>query len=109
MLGLSRIVADGKPLVIELFSLSETPEGVALKFRHFTPALAPWEQSDPGPVTMKLEELGAKSAVFANPRDGQPRLTILTRIDPDTYISKSEMVPAAGGPHSTEITYHRQK
>ena len=64
MLGLFRVIENDKTLVIELFSLFETPDGVALRFRHFTPALVPWEQS--GLTTMKLVEFGTKSAVFEN-------------------------------------------
>jgi hypothetical protein len=107
MLGLFRVIENDKTLVIELFSLFETPDGVALRFRHFTPALVPWEQS--GLTTMKLAEFGAKSAVFENSASGQPKRAAFTRIDPDTYVSKSEIMPAHGSSHSTEITYHRQK
>jgi len=107
MLGLFRVIENDKTLVIELFSLFETPDGVALRFRHFTPALVPWEQS--GVTTMKLAEFGAKSAIFENSAGGQPKRAAFTRLDPDTYISKSEIMPADGGSHSTEITYHRQK
>jgi hypothetical protein len=107
MLGLFRVIENDKTLVIELFSLFETPDGVALRFRHFTPALVPWEQS--GLTTMKLAEFGAKGAVFENSAGGQPKRAAFSRIDPDTYISKSEIMPADGSAHSTEITYHRQK
>lgn len=107
MLGLFRVIENDKTLVIEVFSLFETPDGVALRFRHFTPALVPWEQS--GVTTMKLAEFGAKSAIFENSAGGQPKRAAFTRLDPDTYISKSEIMPADGGSHSTEITYHRQK
>jgi Domain of unknown function (DUF6265) len=109
MLGLFRVVANDKPVVIELFSLVDTPEGVELKFRHFTPALAPWEQSDAGLMTMKLNEFGPATLVFENAGDGQPRRAMFIRTDPDTYISKSEIVPLTGGAHTAEITYRRQK
>ena len=107
MLGLFRVVENDKTLVIELFSLFETPDGVELQFRHFTPALAPWEQSSL--TTLKLASLDAKTAVFENPADGQPKHDVFTRIDPDTYASQSEIVLEAGGTHVTEIRYHRQK
>jgi hypothetical protein len=107
MLGLFRVVENDKTLVIELFSLFETPDGIELQLRHFTPALVPWEQSDF--TTMKLVDLVAKTAAFENVADGQPKRDVFTRADPDTYISKSEIALAAGGSHITEITYHRQK
>jgi len=107
MLGLFRAVENDKIIVIELFSLLETPEGVELRFRHFTPALMPWEQS--GLPTLKLTAFDAKTAVFENAGDGQPKRNVFTRIDPDTYTSKSDIVPAAGSTHVIEIRYHRQK
>jgi hypothetical protein len=107
MLGLFRAVENDKTIVIELFSLFETPDGVELRFRHFTPALVPWEQS--GVTRMKLISLDAQNAVFENPADGQPKREVFTRIDPDNFTSKSEVVPEAGTTHVTEIRYHRQK
>ncbi len=107
MLGLFRAVENNNTLVIELFSLSETPHGVELRFRHFTPALVPWEQS--GVTTMKLTGLDTKAAVFENDAGGQPKRDVFTRIDPDTYIFKSDIAPDTGAGYVTEIRYHRQK
>ncbi|MGD0963996.1 MAG: DUF6265 family protein [Candidatus Acidiferrales bacterium] len=107
VLGLFRVIENDKTLVIELLSLSETPDSIALRLRHFTPALLPWEQS--GFTTMKLVGLDTATAEFENPADGQPRREVFTRIDPDTYTSKSEIAPEAGAAHVTEIRYHRQK
>ncbi len=107
MLGLFRVLENDKALVIELFSLFQTADGVELRLRHFTPELVPWEQS--GLTTLKLAGLDAQTAIFENPSDGQPKRDVFTRIDPDTYTFKSEVVPAAGGTHVTEIRYHRQK
>ncbi len=108
MLGLFRVVENDKTLVIELFSLLETPTGLELRFRHFTPALVPWEQS--GAALMKLVDADTKTAIFENPSDGQPKRDVFTRVDPDTYMFRSEIVPVpAGTSHVTEIRYHRQK
>jgi len=111
MLGLSRVIENDKTLVIELFSLFQTPGGVELRLRHFTPTLVPWEQS--GITTMRLisfdGKLGTKIAVFENAGDGQPKREVFTCVDPDTYVSKSEIGPDAGADHVTEIQYHRQK
>ena len=107
MLALLRVTENGKTLVIELFSLFATPDGVELRFRHFTPELGPWEPS--GPTAMKLVEFDAKSAVFENPAPGQPKRSVFTRLDPDDYTAKSEIVPDAADAHVTEIRYHRQK
>ncbi len=107
MLGLFRAVENDKIIVIELFSLIETTEGVALRFRHFTPALVPWEQSDV--TTLKLAGLDAKTAIFENNSGGQPSRDVFTRIDADTYALKSGFTEDSAGPHETEIRYHRQK
>lgn len=107
MLGTFRLVEDDKTLVIELFTLIQKPDGIEFRFRHFTPELVNWEKSDPTLLT--LESVDPKQAVFVNPVDGQPRRSILTRIDQDTYVARSEIVPDSGETQVVEITYHRQK
>ena len=107
MLGTFRLVEDDKTLVIELFTLIQKPDGIEFRFRHFTPELVPWEKSDPTLLT--LESVDPKQAVFVNPVDGQPRRSILTRVDQDTYVARSEIVPDSGDMQVVEITYHRQK
>jgi len=107
MLGTFRLVEDDKTLVIELFTLIQKPDGIEFRFRHFTPELVAWEKSDP--TLMTLESVDAKQAIFVNPVDGQPRRSVLTRIDPDTYVARSEIVPDSGDMQVVEITYHRQK
>jgi hypothetical protein len=107
MLGTFRLVEGDKTLVIELFTLVQKPDGIEFRFRHFTPELVAWEKSDPTLLT--LESVDAKQAVFVNPVDGQPKRSVLTRLDPDTYVARSEIVPESGETQVVEITYHRQK
>jgi hypothetical protein len=107
MLGTFRLVEEEKTLVIELFSLVEKPEGISFYFRHFTPELVPWEKADAS--VLVFVSLDAKKIVFENPVNGEPKRVILTRVDADTYISRSEILPAQGEMQSIEITYHRQK
>lgn len=106
MVGMFRAVENSKTLVIELFSLLETPDGIEYRFRHFTPALAPWESS--GPTVLKVTSADPARIVFENPSDGKPKRVIFTRTGPDTYISRSEITPDEGETQVTEITYHRQ-
>ncbi len=94
MLGTFRLVEDEKTLVIELFTLVEKPEGINFYFRHFTPALVPWEKSDA--TFLKLVSLDAAKALFENQVDGEPKHAILTRVDADTYVARSEIVPENG-------------
>jgi len=107
MLGTFRLVENDKTLVIELFVLLEKPNGVELRLRHFTTELLPWEKA--GTTVLVLASHDPMSATFENPVNGQPKHAVITRIDGDTYVSRSEIVPEKGDTQSIEITYHRQK
>jgi hypothetical protein len=106
MEGLFRLIESDKTLVIEFFTLVQKPEGITFYFRHFTPSLAPWEKSDA--TLLNLTSVDAKKSVFENPVNGMPKSATLTRIDADTYLSHSELVPETGDPQVIEITYKRQ-
>jgi Domain of unknown function (DUF6265) len=105
MLGTFRLVEDDKTLLVELFSLLQKPDGIEFRFRHFTPDLAPWEKS--AATLLTLESFDAKRFVFVNRVNGQPKHAILTRLDQDTYVSRSEILPESGGMQVIEIIYHR--
>lgn len=108
MLGTFRLVEDEKTLVLELFTLVEKPDGINFYFRHFTPSLVPWEKEDA--TVLNLVSLDGMKSIFENPVNGEPKHSILTRLDADTYVARSEIVPDAGGDMQViEITYHRQK
>jgi hypothetical protein len=106
MEGMFRLIESDKTLVIEFFTLVQKPEGIAFYFRHFTPSLAPWEQSDA--TLLNLTRVDAKNSVFENPVNGMPKSATLIRIDADTYLSHSELVPETGDSQVIEITYKRQ-
>ena len=106
MTGIYRVLENTKTLVVELFSLIETPDGIEFRFRHFTPELTPWEKN--GPTSMELASIDSKTAVFENPAAGQPKHVLFIRVDPNTYISRSEIVAEDGSVQVTEITFHRQ-
>ncbi|HTR46614.1 MAG TPA: DUF6265 family protein [Verrucomicrobiae bacterium] len=106
MLGTFQLAEGDKTLVLEVFTLVEDQNGIKFNLRHFTPALVAWEK--PGPTVLSLASLDAKAAVFENPVDGQPKHAMLTRVDADTYVARSEIVPERGDMQVTEITYHRQ-
>jgi len=105
MLGTFQLTEGDKTLVLELFTLVEETDGIRLYIRHFTPALVAWEKT--GPTMLRLQSADAKSIVFVNTVDGQPKQSVITRVDPDTYSSHSEIVPEKGDSQVTEITYHR--
>jgi hypothetical protein len=106
MVGLFRLAEMEKPLVIELYTLVQQPDGINFYFRHFTPELVPWEKSEA--TVLNLASLDSKNFEFDNPLDGMPKHAVFTRVDADTYISRSELIPEKGDPQTIEITYHRQ-
>lgn len=107
MSGTFQLVENDTTLVVELFTLVQKPDGIKLYFRHFTPALEPWETS--APTILNLATSTPKLIEFDNPVDGEPKRSIIRKIDADTYVSRSEIVPEKGDTQIVEITYHRQK
>jgi len=106
MEGLFRLIEADKTLVVEFFTFVQNPDGIAFYFRHFTPNLAPWEKSEA--TLLNLVTFDGKKSVFENRVNGMPKTATLTRIDADTYASRSELVPETGDPQVIEITYKRQ-
>jgi hypothetical protein len=41
--------------------------------------------------------------------DGQPKRAVFTRLDADTFVARSEIIPEKGETQVTEITYHRMR
>jgi len=107
MLGTFQITENDKTLVIELFSLSEGPSGIELRIRHFTPSLVPWEKD--GPTVLRLASADAKSAVFENPTSGEPKTQSFRRVDADTFVWRSEVVPQQGDPQISEIAFRHAR
>jgi hypothetical protein len=106
MEGMFRVVEADKTLVLEFFTLVQKPNGISFYFRHFTPSLAPWEKSDA--TVLNLAAIGEKKFTFENPVNGMPKTAVLTRVDGDTFVSRSEIVPETGDSQIIEITYKRQ-
>lgn len=107
MVGTFQLAENDKTLVIELFTMRETPTGIEYRIRHFTPALQPWEKNTP--ATLKLQSADTKTMTFENPLDGQPKHAIFIHVDPDTFISRSEILPEKGDLQIVNITYHRHR
>ncbi len=107
ILGTLQIVADNETTVVEFVTMSQTPKGVIYRLLHFTPSLALWEKG--GPSVLSLMSSDTRKFVFQNQGDTQPQQIVLSRVDPDTYVDRSEIVADSGDPQITEITFHRQK
>jgi hypothetical protein len=106
MEGMFRVIEGEKTLVVEYFTLVQKPDGIALYTRHFTPSLAPWEKSDA--TLLNLTSTDGKKFEFQNAVNGMPKISSLTRLDADSYMAHSEIVPETGDPQTVEITYKRQ-
>jgi hypothetical protein len=107
LLGVFRLAENDKMLVIELFTLVERSGGIDFYLRHFTPQLVPWEKSEA--TMLHLASLDALKIEFENSTNGMPKRASFTRLDADTYLARSEIVPESGEMQLVEITYHRQK
>jgi hypothetical protein len=107
MQGFFRLTDAEKTIVIELFTIRETPGGIEFYFRHFSPELKPWEEKEAYHLNLTKSEAGVFR--FDNPVVNQLKDAILTRVDNDTYISHGDITDADGKPKAIEVTYHRVK
>jgi hypothetical protein len=107
MQGFFRLTDNEKTIVIELFTLRETPTGVEFYFRHFSPELKPMEEKEAYHLNLTKSEGGVFR--FDNPIVNQLKDAILTHADADTYISHGDIHDASGQPKVIEVTYHRVK
>ena len=107
MQGFFRLTDAEKTMVIELFTLRETPEGIVMYFRHFSTELKPWEENEA--YHLNLAKSDATTFRFDNPVVNQLKDAIITHPDADTYVSHGDITDADGKPKSIEVTYHRVK
>jgi hypothetical protein len=110
--GIMRLVADGKVLVVELISITDTPNGPELRFRHFSPALDAYETSFK--QALRLTSSSSNRFVFENtvPYDKslmstQPRVTTFDRIDGNNFVGHSDVIGNDGKPAVIEVRYRR--
>jgi hypothetical protein len=110
--GMMRLVRDEKVLVVELISLVDTPAGMEMRFRHFSPSLESYEPTFK--QNMRLTTHAADRAVFENAvaydralMSTQPRTTTWTRIDADSFVGHSDIIADDGKPAVVEVTYRR--
>lgn len=107
MQGFFRLTDNEKTIVIELFTIRETPEGIAFYFRHFSPELKPWEEAEA--YHLNLTKWDASTFRFDNPVVNQLKDAILTRHGDDSYTSHGDITGADGKPQVIEVTYQRVK
>jgi len=107
MQGFFRLTDSEKTIVIELFTIRETLEGIAFYFRHFSTELKPWEEKEA--YHLNLTKWDANTFRFDNPVVNQLKDAILTHNADDTYTSHGDITGADGKPAVIEVTYRRVK
>jgi hypothetical protein len=107
MQGFFRLTDNEKTIVIELFTIRETAAGIVFYFRHFSPELKPWEETEA--YHLNLTKWEANTFRFDNPVLNQLKDAILTHNADDTYTSHGDITGADGKPTVIEVTYHRVK
>jgi len=110
--GVMRLVIGGKVAVVELISLVDGPEGVELRFRHFSPELKAYETDYR--QAMRLEALDGARAIFENRvpyqagvMSTQPRVSTFLREGEDAFVSHSDIIGEDGKPQVIEVRYGR--
>lgn len=114
MSGVMRLYQGGKPIMLELISLVDGPNGVELRFRHFDGELSAMES------TFKQEMLIKKSTdssdTFENTvvfdkalMSTQPRVSSWTKHGLNDMVAHSDILDANGKPSTIDVLYHRTK
>ena len=107
MQGFFRLTDNEKTIVIELFTIRETADGIAFYFRHFSPELKPLEEKEA--YHLNLTKSDANRFRFDNPVVNQLKDAIIAHNADDSYTSHGDLTGADGKPSVIEITYHRVK
>lgn len=114
MTGVMRLIDSGHVVVVELISMVDTPDGVELRFRHFSQTLDAYETSFK--QTMRLKTHASDYDVFENlvPFDKalmstQPRITRYSRHGADEFVAHSDIIDAQEKSGVIEVTYRRAK
>lgn len=83
MLGMFRLIREGKPVFEELMLITTQEGVVTLKVKHFTPEFVGWESKEEA-VDFKLERLRNREAFFKGlvirrPQDDSLEITVTIR------------------------------
>jgi hypothetical protein len=111
--GVMHLVSKkGEVLVVELISLVDTPRGVEMRFRHFSPSLEAYETDFQQAMLLKSHNDNAD--VFENQvaysrtlMSTQTRVTRLLRQQDGSFIGKSDIIGENGKPAIIEGHYRR--
>lgn len=106
------VSADNKNLVVELITLVDSPRGVEMRFRHFSPELEAYESDYK--QSMLLTTHAANRDVFENQvpysksqMSTQPRTIEFLRQPDGSYIGHSDILTGDGKKSVIQSTYRR--
>jgi len=105
MMGMFRLMEGERTNLLEFFSLRETPEGLEMRLRHFSPSLELGEKDDA--ITLRLATYDGTEAVFENPVHTRPKQTIISRTGDNSYVVRSEVIGETGETRWIEVTWQR--
>ena len=105
--GMFRLTTPEKTLVLEFFTLHETPAGIEMRVRHFDMDMTALEKDKP--IILRLKSLSKDTAVFENPFNNEPKRSTLKRLGPDSFRAKSEIIHADKKAEVIELTLTRAK
>ena len=103
--GMIRAGTPEKTTFLEFFTVRETPNGVELSVRHFSPDLTPVQKD--GPLVFRLQSVSKEALVFENTGEGQPRRLLMEHPAPDIFRAKNEVVMPNGEVRKIDITFTR--
>ena len=112
MVGMMHVVDGGRIVLVELCTLIDTPHGVELRFRHFSPSLDAYEKE-----FNQVMRLTAQDSMHQHFENGvafdstllstQPRTATYTRRGPDEFVAHSDILNEHSHPEVIEVTYRR--
>jgi len=103
--GMSRLASPEKTLVVEFLTLSDSPQGIEMRVRHYDMAMTPVEKDQP--VILRMKSLSKDTVVFENPFGNEPKRSTLKRLGPDSFRARSEVVHPGKKPEVIEVTLKR--
>jgi hypothetical protein len=103
--GMFRLANSEKTLVLEFFTLRETPDGMEMRVRHFNMDLSLWEKEHP--IILRLKSFSKGTAVFENPIDNSPKRSTIQKLSADSFHVKSEIVNNDKKTETIELTLKR--
>lgn len=106
MMGMWRLVKDGKARVYEFLVIEQSATGPVLRFRHFNPGLVGWEEKET-PLVLPLVRHSETEAVFDNGDAAKPLRLIYKRPSASELVVVLERMEQ-GKLASTEFRYRRR-